>query len=90
MDHIDHDPGNNVLSNLRYVISTVNNINAYSSIAGEFRLIPYDEVKPLTYRLRKYGKHNFTDVYYDSDEHILMIDIRETLRILHPHLSSNN
>jgi hypothetical protein len=84
VDHINHDKTDYHLSNLRWVSHKENILNRSSNKGVEYEFIDYEDVvDDDLVEVRDYGRHEFEDYYYSSDNNLFYFDTGVNLRILH-------
>jgi hypothetical protein len=89
VDHINHDRSDYRLENLRWV-SHKENLQNKSSFKGiEYEYIEYDDMPDDLVEVRDYGKHEFEDYYYSSDNNRFYFDTGINLRVLHINFKKN-
>ena len=74
VDHIDRDPGNYHLSNLRWVSISENNRNKTGSNGYQYTLVNYEDAPEDLIEVTHYNTHEFEDYYYSIDENKFYFD----------------
>ena len=89
VDHINRDRSDYHLENLRWVSHGENLQNISSNKGVEYEIIDYEETPDDLVEVRDYGKHEFEDYYYSSDNYEFYFDTGVNLRVLHINFAKN-
>ena len=91
VDHINHDRSDYHLENLRWVTPKENLQNKSSYNNFDYEFIDYEDVvDDDLVEVRDYGRHQFEDYYYSSDNNEFYFDTGVNLRKLHINFDKRN
>ena len=90
VDHINRDKTDYRLENLRWCSPSQNCLNKSSYNNVECEYIDYEDVvDDDLVEVRDYGKHEFEDYYYSSENNLFYFDTGVNLRVLHINFMKN-